>query len=50
VGYITVSRATSMPMAITGEVVAGLSYGAQPLLRAVASEVLPENGALMPRD
>lgn len=30
-----------MNMAIAGEVVAGISYGAQPLLHAVASEVLP---------
>jgi len=28
-------------MAISGEVITGLSYGAQPLLHAVASEVLP---------
>lgn len=28
-------------MAIAGEVIAGLSYGAQPLLHAVASEVVP---------
>lgn len=30
-----------MNMAIAGEVVTGLSYGAQPLLHAVTSEVLP---------
>jgi MFS family permease len=30
-----------MNMAIAGEVVAGISYGAQPLLHAVASEVVP---------
>jgi MFS family permease len=41
VGCIIVARATTMPMAIAGEVVAGISYGAQPLLHAVASEVLP---------
>jgi MFS family permease len=41
VGSIIVARATSMNMAIAGEVVAGISYGAQPLLHAVASEVLP---------
>jgi hypothetical protein len=36
-----VARATSMDMAIAGEVITGISYGAQPLLHAVASEVLP---------
>jgi hypothetical protein len=36
-----VSRATTMNMAIAGECVTGLSFGAQPLLHAVASEVLP---------
>ncbi|CZR66918.1 related to potential drug facilitator PEP5 [Phialocephala subalpina] len=41
VGSVIVARADSMNMAIAGEVVAGLSYGAQPLLHAVASEVLP---------
>ena len=41
VGSIIVARATSMNMAIAGEVVTGISYGAQPLLHAVASEVLP---------
>jgi MFS family permease len=41
VGCIIVSRATSMRMAIAGEVIAGLAYGAQPLLYAVASEILP---------
>lgn len=30
-----------MTMAIAGEVITGVSYGAQPLLHAVASEVLP---------
>lgn len=30
-----------MTMAIAGEMIAGLSYGAQPLLHAVVSEVLP---------
>jgi len=30
-----------MNMAIAGEVVAGLAYGSQPLLYAVASEILP---------
>ncbi|KAI9048965.1 hypothetical protein LZ554_006814 [Drepanopeziza brunnea f. sp. 'monogermtubi'] len=41
VGSVIVARATSMDMAIAGEVVIGISYGAQPLLHAVASEVLP---------
>lgn len=41
VGSIIVSRATSMPMAIAGFTFGGLSYGAQPLLHAVTSEVLP---------
>lgn len=41
VGSIVVARASSMNMAIAGEVVTGISYGAQPLLHAVASEVLP---------
>ncbi|KAG4444107.1 hypothetical protein IFR05_000460 [Cadophora sp. M221] len=41
VGSIIVARATSMNMAISGEVITGISYGAQPLLHAVASEVLP---------
>lgn len=37
VGCIIVSRATT----IAGEMVAGLEYGSQPLLYAVASEILP---------
>ena len=41
VGSIIVSRATSMRMAVAGEVVSGLAYGSQPLLYAVASEILP---------
>ncbi|KEF54831.1 uncharacterized protein A1O9_09273 [Exophiala aquamarina CBS 119918] len=41
VGSIVVSRANSMPMAIAGFTVSGLSFGAQPLLHAVTSEVLP---------
>jgi len=41
VGSIVVSRATSMGMAIAGEVICGFTYGAQPLLYAVASEILP---------
>ncbi|KFY39710.1 hypothetical protein V495_05775 [Pseudogymnoascus sp. VKM F-4514 (FW-929)] len=41
VGSIIVARADSMNMAIAGQCVAGLSYGVQPLLHAVSSEVLP---------
>ena len=41
IGSIIVARATTMNMAIAGQCVAGISYGAQPLLHAVASEVLP---------
>jgi MFS family permease len=41
VGSIIVARATTMNMAIAGTSITGLSYGAQPLLHAVASEVLP---------
>ncbi|KAL3295880.1 siderophore iron transporter [Colletotrichum asianum] len=41
IGSIVVARATSMAMAIAGFTVTGCSYGAQPLLHAVASEVLP---------
>ncbi|RDW76097.1 hypothetical protein BP5796_06918 [Coleophoma crateriformis] len=41
VGSIIVARANSMGMVIAGETIAGLSYGVQPLLHAVASEVLP---------
>ncbi|KAF6813564.1 PEP5 protein [Colletotrichum sojae] len=41
VGSIVVARATTMGMAIAGFTVTGCSYGAQPLLHAVASEVLP---------
>ncbi|KAJ5751891.1 hypothetical protein N7520_008808 [Penicillium odoratum] len=40
IGSIIVSRATFMGMAIAGEVVGGLSYGAQPLLYAVSSEIV----------
>ncbi|EFX04880.1 siderophore iron transporter [Grosmannia clavigera kw1407] len=40
VGSIVVARADSIGMAIAGFTVSGLSYGAQPLLHAVASEVL----------
>jgi hypothetical protein len=41
VGSIVVSRATSMDMAIAGEVITSLSYGAQSLYYSVASEILP---------
>lgn len=41
VGSIIVARATTMGMAIAGFTITGCSYGAQPLLHAVASEVLP---------
>ncbi|ETS74385.1 hypothetical protein PFICI_14251 [Pestalotiopsis fici W106-1] len=41
IGCIIVSRAESMNAAIAGEVVTGLSYSCQPLLYAVASEILP---------
>ncbi|PVH69618.1 MFS general substrate transporter [Cadophora sp. DSE1049] len=41
VGCIIISRTDSMGMAIAGEVVAGISYGSQPLLYAVTSEILP---------
>ncbi|PVH83866.1 MFS general substrate transporter [Cadophora sp. DSE1049] len=41
VGSIVVSRATSMNMAIAGQVICGVAYGAQPLVYAVASEILP---------
>ncbi|KAH7632551.1 major facilitator superfamily domain-containing protein [Sordaria sp. MPI-SDFR-AT-0083] len=41
VGSIIVARATSMNMAIAGFAITSISYGAQPLLHAVSSEVLP---------
>lgn len=41
IGCIIVSRATSMGMAIGGEVMAGLAFGSQPLLYGVSSEILP---------
>lgn len=41
VGCIVTSRATSMNMAIAGAVIAGLSFGAQCLVIAIPSEVLP---------
>lgn len=41
IGSMVTSRATTMNMAIAGQVIAGLSFGSQPLLYAVASEILP---------
>ncbi|KAE9363866.1 MFS general substrate transporter [Stipitochalara longipes BDJ] len=41
VGSMVVARATTMGMAIAGEVICGLVYGSQPLLYAVISEILP---------
>jgi MFS family permease len=41
IGSIVVARATSMEMAIAGFCITGISYGAQPLLHAVSSEVIP---------
>src|SRR2546423_6435174 len=41
IGSIIVSRASSIGMAIAGFVVGGISFGAQPLLHAVTSEILP---------
>lgn len=40
-GSMILARATSMGMAIAGEAICGLAFGAQPLLYAVASEILP---------
>jgi MFS family permease len=40
IGSIIMSRATSMDMALAGQCIVGISYGSQPLLHAVASEVL----------
>ena len=41
IGSIIVSRANSMGMAIAGFTIGGISFGAQPLLHAVTSEILP---------
>lgn len=41
IGAIVVARASSLTMAIAGFTILGISFGAQPLLHAVASEVLP---------
>lgn len=40
-GSLLVSRATSIRMALAGTCLIGASFGAQPILHAVASEVLP---------
>ena len=40
IGSIILARASSMRMAIAGDVILSIAYGAQPLLHAVASEVL----------
>lgn len=41
IGSIVVARASSMQMAIAGFVLGGASFGAQPLVHAVASETMP---------
>jgi MFS family permease len=41
IGSIIIARATSMNVAIAGEVISGLAFGAQALLHAVMAEVLP---------
>lgn len=41
VGAMIIARATSMGMAIAGQVILALAYASQPLLYAVASEILP---------
>jgi MFS family permease len=41
IGSIVVARATTMNMAVAGFAITGIAYGAQPLLHAVSSEVLP---------
>ena len=41
VGSMIVARASSMQMAIAGSVFGGMSFGAQPLVHAVASETMP---------
>lgn len=41
IGSIVVARSDSIEMVIAGFSVTGVAYGAQPLLHAVASEVLP---------
>lgn len=40
-GSTIVARATSINMAIAGEVVSGVAFGVQPLLHAIMSEVVP---------
>ncbi|KIW98778.1 uncharacterized protein Z519_00441 [Cladophialophora bantiana CBS 173.52] len=41
IGSMIVARASSMQMAIAGFVLGGASFGAQPLVHAVASETMP---------
>jgi len=41
VGCIIVSRADSIGMAIAGQAISALSQGAQPVIHAIASEILP---------
>lgn len=41
VGCIIVSRSNSIGMAIAGQAIGALSHGAQPVIHAIASEILP---------
>ncbi len=41
VGCIVVSRADSIGMAIAGQAVAALAQGCQPIIHAIASEIIP---------
>ena len=41
IGSVIMARATSMNMAIAGEVISGLAFGVQAVLHAVIAEVLP---------
>ena len=41
IGSIIIARATSMNMAIAGEVISGLAFGVQAVIHAVLAEVLP---------
>ena len=41
IGSIIVARADSVGMAITGFTIGGISFGAQPLLHTITSEILP---------
>ncbi|KAG9665024.1 hypothetical protein KCU95_g6703, partial [Aureobasidium melanogenum] len=40
-GFLVVSRATTINVAIAGEILAALGYSSQALLNAIASEILP---------